>query len=162
MRTRVSDDQNYFLWMRGESDVSIVDSGDFSARHIHNFWNFRGENALAAAVALDSSATKVVGIGFIQGESDIQTVHVYDGRDGVTAFEAADILDEDVQAWISLEVSLDGQQFFIGGASDRDFAKGDAYIAALEFDENADLVAYKKFGRELDFHSFTSLRRHPE
>jgi hypothetical protein len=67
MKTRVSDDTNYFLWMRGESDVSIVDVSDFSARHIHNFWNFRGENAKAAAVALDSSATKVVGIGFIEG-----------------------------------------------------------------------------------------------
>jgi hypothetical protein len=87
---------------------------------------------------------------------------VYDGRDGVTAFEAADILEEDVQAWISLEVSLDGQHFFIGGASDRDFAKGDAYIAALEFDENADLVSYKRFHGQNDFHAITSMRRHPE
>ena len=94
--------------------------------------------------------------------NDVQTVHVYDGRDGVTAFEAADVLDEDIQAWISLEVSLDGETFFLGGASDRDFAKGDAYIAALEFDENADLLSYKKFGPEHNFHAFTSLRRHPE
>lgn len=162
MRTRVSDDTNYFLWARGESDISIVDASDFSARHIHNFWNFRGQNAKAATVALDSSATKVVGIGFIEGQNDIQTMHVYDGRDGVTAFEAADILDDEVQAWISLEVSLDGQCFFIGGASNRDFAKGDAYIAALEFDENADLVAFKKFGGEYGLHAITSLRRHPE
>ena len=84
--------------MRGESDVSIVDISDFSARHIHNFWNFRGENAKGATVALDSSAIKVVGIGFVEDAKQSQTIHVFDGRDGVTAFEALDILDEDVQA----------------------------------------------------------------
>lgn len=126
----------------------MVDVSDFSARHIHNFWNFRGENAKASAIAIDSSAAKVVGIGFIEGQVDSQTIHVYDGRDGVTAFEAADILDFEVEAWVSLEVSLDGEQFFVGGASNRNFSQGDAYIAALDFDENADVVAFKKFGPE--------------
>lgn len=162
MKTRVADDDKNFLWLRGKHDLSIVDSRDFSAKHIHNFWNFRGENSNAVAVALDSQAQKVVGIGFVEGKSDIQTIHVYDGRDGVTAFEAADILEEEVSAWISLEVSLEGDKFFVGGAKNRDFSRGDAYIAALEFDENADLISYKKFGPEYGFNCFTSLRRHPE
>ena len=101
--------------------MSIVSAEDFSARHIHNFWNFRGQDAMGAVVALDSMATKVVGVGFLEGEEGVQTVHVYDGRDGVTAFEAADILEETVEAWISLEVSLDGQIFFLGGATRREF-----------------------------------------
>ena len=54
MRTRVSDDDQNFLWLRGKHDLSIVDARDFSAKHIHNFWNFRGENSNAVAVALDS------------------------------------------------------------------------------------------------------------
>lgn len=104
----------------------------------------------------------MVGIGFVEGKSDIQTIHVYDGRDGVTAFEAADILEEQVTAWISLEVNLEGDKFFVGGAKDRDFSRGEAYIAALDFDENADLVSFKKFGPEYGFNCFTSLRRHPD
>ena len=94
MRTRVSEDDRHLVWMRGESDISLVDITDFSARHIHNFWNFRGENAKGTVVAIDPKATKVVGIGFIENPKGYQTMHVYDGSDGVTAFEANDIIPD--------------------------------------------------------------------
>lgn len=54
MKTRVTDDDYHFLWVRGDHDLSIVDARDFSAKHIHNFWNFKGQNSNAVAIALDS------------------------------------------------------------------------------------------------------------
>ena len=94
MKTRVSEDDRHIIWIRGPSEISLVDTRDFSARHIHNFWNFRGENSKGTVVAIDPTASKVVGIGFIENPGGYQTMHVYDGTDGVTAFEASDVIPE--------------------------------------------------------------------
>lgn len=149
------------IWLRGPSEVSIVDISDFSARHIHNFWNFKGAYSNATAVAMDAESIKLVGLGFLDYPTEIQTVHVFDGGDGVSIFEAREI-HSDVSAWISLEVSIEGDVFFIGGAQKRDFLYGDAYIFALNFDENADTIAFQRYGQEYGFHCFNSLRRHPD
>ena len=144
MKTKISDNLNNFLWVRGESDVSIVSTQDFGARHIHNFWKFRGENAKAVLLGLDCTARKVVGIGFTELPKEMQTVHVYDGNDGVTAFEASEIMDE-VKAWLSIEVSKNGKEFFLGGAQNENLVKGKGYVAALSFDEDADLLEFVEF-----------------
>lgn len=149
------------IWLRGPSEVSIVDIGDFSARHIHNFWNFKGSFSKATTVAMDADANKLVGLGFLEYPNEIQTVHVFDGGDGVSIFEAREI-DSNVKAWICLEVSIEGDVFFIGGAQNRDFSFGDAYIFALNFDENADTITFKRYGEEFGFHCVNSLRRHPD
>lgn len=149
------------IWLRGPSEVSIVDISDFSARHIHNFWNFKGAYSKAVSVAMDSAAIKLVGIGFLDYPTEIQTVHVFDGGDGVSIFEAQEI-HSDVSAWTSLEVSIEGDIFFVGGAQKRDFIYGDAYIFALNFDENADTVTFQRYGEEYGFHCINSLKRHPD
>jgi hypothetical protein len=132
--------------MRGPSSISLVETSNFSAKHIHNFWNFRGVESNGIVAAIDPEATKAVGIGEIDAPSGLyQTVHVFDGKDGVTAFEASDIVPG-VEIWTSLESSIDGDVFFIGGAENKRFNKGFAYLAALTFDENADLITYSKYG----------------
>jgi hypothetical protein len=113
MRTRVSEDDKFILWMRGKSDISIVCIESFSARHIHNFWNFKSTDASAIAVAVDNLASAIVGIGVLPGE--VQTVHVYEGGDSVSVFQAYDILPE-VNSWLCLEISKAGDVFFIAGA----------------------------------------------
>ena len=133
------------VWMRGPSSISLVETNNFSAKHIHNFWNFRGVQALGQVVAIDPDATKAVGIGMVDGPTMYQTVHVFDGNDGVTAFEANDIV-AGVSVWSSLESSIDGDVFFIGGAENENLSTGFAYLAALTFDENADLITYSKYG----------------
>jgi hypothetical protein len=44
-------------------------------------------------------------------------VHVYDGGEGVSIFEANDIIPE-VNAWLCLEVSKAGDVFFLAGAQE--------------------------------------------
>ena len=161
IKTRVSDDEEHLLWLRSQSEISIVNIANFSARHIHNFWNFKGTHARATAVGLDSTGTKLAGIGFIESPHEIQTIHVFDGGDGVSIFEADEIHPE-VSAWICLEVSIDSDVFFLGGAQKRDFVHGDAFIFALYFDENAETLTFHRFGPESGFHCINSLRRHPE
>jgi hypothetical protein len=104
------------VWMRGPSSISIVELPTFSAKHIHNFWNFRGVESQGMVVAIDPEALKAVGIGQVESEQKVyQTIHVFDGNDGVTAFEANDVVPG-VEVWNSLESSIDGDVFFIGGA----------------------------------------------
>lgn len=145
--------------MRGRSDLSIVSTESFSARHIHNFWNYRGKDALAIAVAVDNLASGIVGIGMFQNE--VQTIHVYDGGDGVSIFEANDIIPE-VNAWLCIEVSKSGDVFFIGGAQEKNYTYGDAFIAAISFEEEAELINFARYGDDLKLHCVSSLRRHPE
>ena len=40
IQTRVGDDKKFIIWFRGESEISIVNIAEFSARHINNFWNY--------------------------------------------------------------------------------------------------------------------------
>lgn len=94
LKTRTAEDDSYIVWMRGVSEISIVNTMDFSARHINNFWNYRGEDARGLAVALDKNATKLVGLGYLPGGRDLQTVHVYDGGDGVSIFEAHEVIPD--------------------------------------------------------------------
>jgi len=58
------------IWFRGESDISIVNTGEFSARHINNFWNYKGVDAKGIAAAIDADATRLVGIGFLPGSNE--------------------------------------------------------------------------------------------
>lgn len=94
MKSRTGEDDSYMIWLRGVSDISIINTMDFSARHINNFWNYRGEDARGLAAALDKGATKLVGLGYMPGRQEYQTVHVYDGGDGVSIFEADDLIAE--------------------------------------------------------------------
>lgn len=59
-----------------------------------------------------------------------------------------------------METSVDGDAFFLGGAEKRNFESGCAYLAALSFDENAELINFSKF--EKDFNCINALRRHPD
>ena len=113
------------------------------------------------AVALDPSAKKVVGIGEITQPYTQQTVHVFDGQDGVTVFEANDIV-AGVENWVCLESSIDGDVFFVGGSSHTNLQNSVAYLAALTFDENADLVTYSKYDNMHQFFIINALRRHPD
>lgn len=70
VQTRVGDDERFMIWFRGEAEISIVNTMDFSARHINNFWNYRGVDARAIAAAIDSDATRLVGIGFLPGSNE--------------------------------------------------------------------------------------------
>lgn len=88
-------------------------------------------------------------------------MHVFDGGDGVSIFEA-DEIHPDIEAWICLESSVEGDIFFVGATSNRDFEYGDAYLFALTFDDQADTVSFKKYGSHVGFHVINSLRRHPE
>ena len=150
------------VWLRGQHQLSIVNTHDFSARHIHNFWNFNGSHAHATAVAINAQASKIAGIGFIpQEDHSIQTVHVFEGGDGVSIFEAAEI-HPDVEAFTCLEVSKDSSTLFLGAAEKSDFSEGDAFIFALSFDENAETLNFARYGVETGFHCINSLRRHSE
>jgi hypothetical protein len=161
IKTRCADDEDHMIWLRGASEISIIDIEDFSARHIHNFWNFKGKHAFATAAALDNTGSKLVGIGFLDYPKEIQTIHVFDGGDGVSIFEAREI-HSGVAAWICLEISIDSDVFFIGGAEKRDFSSGDAFLFALNLDENAETVNFSHYGEEYGLHCINSLRRHPE
>ena len=161
IKTRTGDDDNYILWMRGRSEISIVNTFDFSARHINNFWNYRGEEANAVAAAMDADASRLVGIGFLPGGNEVQTIHVYDGGDGVSIFEGYDILPE-VGAWLCCEVSRQGDVFFLGGAEERRFEYGDAFLVAMSFDDEAELVNFARYGEDTKFHCINSLKRHPD
>lgn len=176
IKTRSSDDNTHLLHLRGPSELSLVHLPTFTARHIHNFFNFKQEQSLCTALTMDSEGKKIAGLGFIPGSrghqfggfdyvqsqsKELQTVHVFDGGDGVSIFEA-DEIHQDIEAWICLECSVEGDVFFIGAASKRDFVYGDAYIFALTFDEQAETVAFKKYGSHVGFHCINSLRRHPE
>lgn len=149
------------IWMRGESEVSIVNTLEFSARHINNFWNYKGVDARAIAAAIDADATRLVGIGFLPGSNETQTIHVYDGGDGVSIFEGYDVLPE-VEAWLCCEVSSDGEVFFLGGSQYRNFMNGDAYLCAMTFDEEAEMINYARYGKDTAFHCINSLKRHPD
>lgn len=149
------------VWMRGPSSISLVETSNFSAKHIHNFWNFRGVQSNGLVVAIDPDATKAVGIGEVNSPGLYQTIHVFDGNDGVTAFEANDIV-QGVEVWSSLESSIDGDVFFIGGSESKNLNSGFAYLAALSFDENADLITYSKYGNQHRFYCINALRRHPD
>lgn len=81
--------------------------------------------------------------------------------DGVTVFEANDIV-EGVQNWVCLESSIDADVFFIGGSSTTNSANSIAYLAALTFDDNADLVTYSKYDHNHQFYIINALRRHPD
>lgn len=126
-------------------------------------------------MTLCPEGNKIAGLGFIPGSNsnfggfdyvqshgkELQTVHVFDGGDGVSIFEA-DEIHPDIEAWICLESSVEGDIFFVGAATKRDFDDGDAFIFALTFDEQAETVAYKRYGSHVGFHCINSLRRHPE
>lgn len=161
IQTRVGDDDRYMIWFRGESEISIVNTVEFSARHINNFWNYRGVDAKAIAAAIDADATRLVGIGFLPGSNETQTIHVYDGGDGVSIFEGFDVLPE-VEAWLSCEVSSDSEVFFLGGSQFRNFMNGDAYLCAMTFDEEAEMINYARYGKDTGFHCINSLKRHPD
>lgn len=88
-------------------------------------------------------------------------MHVFDGSDGVTVFEANDIV-EGVENWVCLESSIDGDVFFIGGSNSSNTNNSTAYLAALTFDENADLVTYSKYDQMHQFYIINALRRHPD
>lgn len=165
IKTRVSEDNNHLLWLRSKHEVSIVTFHDFSARHIHNFWNFKGAYANATSVIISSDAKKVAGIGFVRvsqsSVSQIQTIHVYDGGDGVSIFEANEIHPE-VKAWICMEVSVDDDVIFLGAAGSNKFTEGDAFLFALTFDENAETVGEVRYGADKGFHCVNAIRRHTE
>ncbi len=92
IKTRVTNDDLHLVWMRGPSAISLVETSTLSAKHIHNFWTFKGQESLGLVVAIDPDSVKAVGIGQIKSPSLYQTIHVFDGNDGVTSFEANDIL----------------------------------------------------------------------
>lgn len=171
IKTRVGDDDNYMIWMRGKHEISIVNTYDFSARHINNFWNYRGREVNAVAAAIDPEASRLVGIGFLPGAGEVQTIHVYDGGDGVSIFEGYDIIPEGkdfnslmalVGAWLCCEVSVQGDVFFLGGAEERRFEYGDAFLVAMSFDDEAELINFARYGDDTDFHCINSLKRHPD
>lgn len=65
-------------------------------------------------------------------------------------------------AWLCCEVSIQGDVFFLGGAEERRFEYGDAYIVAMSFDEEAELVNFARYGQDTEFHCINSLKRHPD
>lgn len=113
IKTRNSENDEYILWLRGVSEVSIVSVNSFCARHIFNFWNYKGKDLQGIVVALDNMASAIVGIGRLSEES--QTIHVYDGGEGVSIFEINEVVPE-VYQWQALEISKSGKEFFIGGS----------------------------------------------
>jgi len=162
IRTRVGEDDRYMCWLRGESEVSIVNIEEFSARHINNFWMFAGKPVKAVCVGVDVFATKLCGIGFLPNSGELQTIHVYDGGDDVSVFEATEMLPE-VEAWLCLEISNDSDVFFLGGAQSKDFERhGDAFIAAMTFDDDPRLINFARYGNDVGFGAINCLRRHPD
>ena len=97
IRTRTGVDNKYLLWLRGQSDLSIVNLEEFSARHVNNFWNYKGKNMRALVGAINNEATKLVGIGCLPRSPHVQTIHVYDGGEGVSIFEGKDIIPQGKQ-----------------------------------------------------------------
>jgi hypothetical protein len=52
--------------------------------------------------------------------------------------------------------------FFLAGASEKNYTYGDAYIAAISLEEEAELINFAKYGEDLKFHCISSLRRHDD
>lgn len=161
MKTRVSGDERYLVWINGASNLSIVNISDFTSKEIKFFWRYKNHDVLATCAALNHDATRIVGIGLVRGGSEFQTLHIFDGSDSVTIFESTDITPN-VQAWVCLEVSIEGDIFFVGGASSPDFSTSVGHLMAFTFDENAELLYNMKFGHETGLGVVNSIRRHPE
>ena len=161
MKTRTGDDDDYMVWLRGGSDVSIVNTQEFQARHINNFFAYRDRDVRALAAAIDRDATKLVGIGYLPYEDNRQTVHVYSGLNEAAVYDGDRIIPG-CGAWLCLEVSSFGEVFFLGGAETLDFEFGDAFLAAITFDESAEVVNYARYGPDMGLHCVNCLKRHPD
>lgn len=106
----------------------------------------------------------MAGIGYISPNKGsllkTQTIHVYDGGDGVSIFEAEEIHPE-VKIFVCLEVSIEDDVLFLGAGGGENGA-GDAFLFALSFDENAETVAEARYGSDKGFRCVNVVRRHKE
>lgn len=161
MKTRVSSDERYLVWINGQSNLSIVNISDFTSKEIRFFWKYQNFEMLATSAAINHDATRIVGIGFMDQPRQFQTLHIYDGSDAVTIFETGDVVPE-VKAWVCIEVNIEGDVFFVGGSSHTNFDSSEGHLMAFTFDENADIINQHKFGRETGLKVVNCLRRHPE
>ena len=134
---------------------------DFTSKEVKYFWRYKNFDALATCAVVNTDATRIAGIGFMEGPKEFQTIHIFDGSDAVTIFDTLDIVPE-MEAWICLEVSVEDDVLFIGGASSSDFNTSEAYILALTFNESADVIKVQNFPKETKLRVINSLRRHPE
>jgi len=162
MNTNASDSQDFILWIYGTSHIAIVDLRDLSVHKIEDFWLYNQVNSKALSAITDPTVSKIAGIGFIPGTSDNQTIHIYDGHDKVAIFETNQIISEN-EIWLSIESSLDGDIFFIGGTSEKDYdQEGDAFIAAISFNLTPKVASYERFDSESELHAISCMRRHPD
>jgi len=161
IRTRVTDDDAGFVWLRSPTEISLVNIGDFSVKHIHNFWNFRGKDAKAVAVAVDSICKKVVGVGFSEGPASTYTIHVFDGTDGVTIFEANEVMPG-IEQWSALEVSTENDVFFLSASQNQSRIGASSYLFALAFDEDAETINMARYGTAEGVSGIECMKRHPD
>jgi len=160
-RNRVAAEDQRGLWMKGGDMISIVSGIDLHVQHIHDFWKFNKESCSQVAAVLDQNSNKIAGIGRIRRyPNNIHTIHVFNGVDEVGIFDASELHDN-IFGWHCLESSVDGNVFFVGASEKNSDTFGDAYLLALEFNEDAKTITNRRYGKDVGFHAIRSLRRHP-
>jgi hypothetical protein len=115
IKTRYCQDADNIMWLKSPTEMSIVDMGDFSETALPNFWSYKGNQVYATSVAANEDASRIVGIGFVPGMNNIQTLHLWENGVELAVVDMRSI-HKHVSAWLSLELSKDGNTIFVGGA----------------------------------------------
>lgn len=160
IKTRYCDDCDYVMWLKSPTEMSIVDMGDFAERTLPNFWIYNGHEVYGTSVTANGDASRIVGIGFVPGMNNIQTLHLWEDGKELVVLEMRSI-HKHVAAWLSVELSKDGETIFIGGAQDLSLTSGDGFIFALSFDSSTRIIGHKRFSpQEASLNCVNVLRRH--
>jgi hypothetical protein len=160
IKTRYCDDCDFVMWMKSPTEMSIVDMGDFSEKPLENFWKYQGHDVYGTTVAANVDATKIVGVGFVPGMKNIQTLHIWENGEELTVVEMRSI-HKDVAAWLSVELSKDSNTIFVGGSQNLDMNTGDAFIFALNFHKDSKILGHKRYSpKEIDINCINEIRRH--
>lgn len=137
-KTRCADDEEHILWLSGPEHLSVVNTSAMVSKEIRQFWRLGTRNVTPVACAIGRSGKKILGIGSIDRGF---TLHFYDGSDSVVVYKREDVHDR-CNRWESLEIGVDEEYAFIGGANENSATpnNSDGCILGLTFDENADAI----------------------
>ena len=148
------------LWYSGAQNLSIVDTGSYLNQEINNFWMMRGK-AVDPLGAHLSARGDIVGIGRYDGAQNSLHYYNHAAPNTVLAYDRVDIFPY-CHSWLCLDGHPQGQVFFVGGSSSPDQKNAVAYLLALSFDENVDVVRYREFPPVTGYNAFQVLKVYPD
>jgi hypothetical protein len=150
---------NTCLWYSGTQNISVVDTNNYMNNEINNFWTMRGKQVDPLGAHI-SKKNDIIGIGKYDMVGNSLHYYTPQNANTVLAYDRNDVFPI-TQNWLCIDGSEQGDVFFIGGSSSQQQRDSTAYILAITFDEEMDIIKYREFPPSSGHNAFQVLKVYP-